>query len=152
MLELGGLPAKVFQQLTNKSSRAGGWIENFDIAVNQVPAEVLLAQPVSALDHEPDDFVGRVNDAEPVGCLGVVNLVEILVDDLQERLLLLVAGNLSGCSADGRVVRVESSQRLLLDVAGKEGGFQGVEFFGDVVLPVEVVFAKDLGEDLLGAG
>jgi hypothetical protein len=42
---------------------------------------VLFAKIVGALDHEADDFVRRIDDAEAVGGFGIVDLVEVLVDD-----------------------------------------------------------------------
>ena len=79
--------------------------------VDQVLAEVLLAQPVGALDHEAHDLVGRVDHAQPVGGLGVVDLVEVLVDDLEEGLLLVVAADLRRGGADGGVVGLQALQR-----------------------------------------
>lgn len=61
-----------------------------------------------------------------------------------------MAANLRSRSTDGRVIRVETSQHLLLDVAGEKRSLQPVKFLGNVVLPVEVVLTKHLGEDLLG--
>ena len=82
-------------------------------------AEVLFAQPVGRLDHEAHDLVGRVDHAEPVGGLRVVDLVEVLVDDLEEGLLLVVAGDLRGGGRDGRVIglqRARASAYLVLPV------------------------------------
>ena len=103
-LQLGGLAAEVFDQLADEGAGAGGGIEDVDVLVDQVAAEVLLAEPVGAVDHEADDLVRRVDDAEPIGGLGVVDLVEVLVDDLEEGLLLVVAADLGGGRANGGVV------------------------------------------------
>ena len=114
VLELGGLTAKVLEQLANEGARPGGRVEDLDVLVDQVAAEVLLAQPVGALDHEADDLVRRVDNAESVRSLGVVNLVEVLVDDLEEGLLLVVAADLRRRRADGGVVGLQALQRALL--------------------------------------
>ena len=68
---------------------AGSRISTF-LSISDL-AEMLLAQPVGALDHEAHDLVRRIDDAEPVGRLLVVDLVEVLVDDLEKCLLLVMA-------------------------------------------------------------
>ena len=107
--ELLRLAAKMLQQFADEGAGAGGRIEDLDVPVDQGLAEMLLAQPVGALDHEADDFVRRVDHAEPVGGLGVVDLVEALVDDLEKCLLLVVAGDLCAVGADGVVIGLEPS-------------------------------------------
>ena len=82
------LAAEMLEQFADEGAGAGGRVEDFDVAGRSGLAEVLLAQPVGALDHEAHDLVRRVDDAEPVGGLRVVDLVEVLVDDLEEGLLL----------------------------------------------------------------
>ncbi len=74
---------------------------------------MLLAQPVGALDHEAHDLVRRVDDAQPVGCLRVVDLVEILVDGLQKFLLLVMAADLRGGALDRRIVRLAAPRSVL---------------------------------------
>ena len=118
--------------------------------VDQRFAKMLLAQPVGALDHEAHDFVRRVDHAEPVGRLRVVDLVETLVDDLEKSLLLVVAADLLRGRADGVVIGLEPSQRVLLQRAGEEHALQRIELLRDVVLAVEIVLVEDLGENLLG--
>jgi hypothetical protein len=54
---------------------------------------MLLAEPIGAFDHEAHDLVWRINDAEAVGFLLVVDLVKVLVDDFEKILLLVMAGN-----------------------------------------------------------
>ena len=92
--------------------------------VDQVPAEVFLAKPVGAVDHEAHDLVRRVDNAQPVGGLGVVDLVEVLVDDLEESLLFVMAADLRGRGANGCVVglqalRVPSSASPVKKVASR---------------------------------
>ena len=111
VLQLLRLAAEVLEQLADEGAGAGGRVEDLDVVVDQVAAEVLLAQPVGAFDHEAHDLVRRVDDAQPVGGLGVVDLVEVLVDDLEEGLLLVVAGDLRGGGADGGVVGLQAFQR-----------------------------------------
>ena len=47
-----------------------------------------LAQPVSRTDHEANDLARSIDDAEPVGGLGIIDLVEILIESFEEALLL----------------------------------------------------------------
>ncbi len=150
VLELRRLAAKVFQQFADEGAGAGGRVEDFHVLVDQVLAEVLFAEPVGAVDHEAHDFVGRVDHAQPVGGLGVVDLVEVFVDDLEEGLLLVVAADLRGGGADGGVVGFQAFERLLLQAAGEELGFQRVQFARHVVVLVEVAVVEHLGEDFLG--
>ena len=89
--ELRRLAAKVLDQLADEGAGAGGRVEDVHVLVDQAAPEVLLAEPVGALDHEADDLVRRVDHAQPVGGLGVVDLVEVLVDGLEEGLLLVMA-------------------------------------------------------------
>lgn len=49
--ELLLLPAEVLNQFGDESARAAGGIEDFDVLVYQRLAEVLLAQPVGALER-----------------------------------------------------------------------------------------------------
>ena len=80
MAQLVAVAAEAFEQFDDEGAGAGGGIEDFHPAVDQVLAEVLLAQPVGAADHEADDLAGGIDHAQPVGRLGVVDLVEILVE------------------------------------------------------------------------
>ena len=81
MLELRRLAAEMLQHLADERAGAGGGVEDLDVFVDQVSPEVLLAELVGAFDHEADDLVRRVDDAEAVGGFGIVDLVEVLVDD-----------------------------------------------------------------------
>ena len=74
--------------------------------IDQRLAEMLLAEPVGAFDHEAHDLVGRIDDAKPVGSLRVIDLVEILVDDLEEALLFRMAGDQRRRRADGGVSKL----------------------------------------------
>ena len=98
----------MLDQFGDEGAGAGGRIEDFHVLVDQRLAEVLLAQPVGALDHEAHDLVRRVDDAEAVGLLLVVDLVEILVDGLEKVLLLVMAGDERGGALDRGVVRSQA--------------------------------------------
>jgi hypothetical protein len=95
----------MLEELADEGPGSGRRIEDVDVAVDEIPTEVLLAQPIGALDHEADDLVGRIDDPQAVRGLYVIDLVEVLVDRLQERLFLVVARDLRGGRADRRVVR-----------------------------------------------
>ena len=150
VLQLGGLAAKVLHQLADEGAGAGGRVEDLHVLVDQVLAEVLFAEPVGAVDHEAHDLVGRIDHAQPVGGLGVVDLVEVLVDDLEEGLLLVVAADLRGGGADRGVVGLQALERVLLQAAGEEVAFQRVQLARDVVVLVKVAVVEDLGEDFFG--
>ena len=142
------LAAKMLQQFADESPGSGRGIENFDAFVDQRLAEMLLAQPVRALDHEAHDLLRRIDHAEPVGRLLVVNLVEILVDDFEEFLPLVVGGNLVRRRADRIVIRVEGLHRILFQRAGEKQLFEVVEFLGDIVLAMKFVVVEHFGEYL----
>ena len=55
-------------------------VENFDLLVDQRRARNASAEPVGAVDHEAHDLVWRVDHAQSVGGLRIVDLVEVLVD------------------------------------------------------------------------
>jgi hypothetical protein len=148
--QLLGLAAKVLQQLADVGAGARGRVEDVHVAVDQVLAEVLFTEPVGAVDHEAHDFVGGVDHAQAVGGLGVVDLVEVLVDDLEEGLLLAVAADLRGGGADGGVVGFQALERVLLQRTREEGAFQRVQLAGDVVVLVKVAVVEDVGKDFLG--
>jgi hypothetical protein len=93
VFELGRLAAEMLDQLGDKGAGAGGGVEYFNIPIDQLLAEMVLAQPVGAFDHETHNLARRIDDAEPVSGLSVVDFVEILVDDLEEGLLFVMAGN-----------------------------------------------------------
>lgn len=59
-----------------------------------------FAQPIGSVNHEADDFIWGVHHAQAVGCFGVVDLVEVLVNHLQKGLLFAVA---AGCAAAARM-------------------------------------------------
>jgi hypothetical protein len=106
---------------------------------------MLLAKPVGALDHEANDLVRRVNHAEPIRRLLIINLVEILVDYLEKGLFFVVRGNQRGGGAYGRVIRLQAFQRVFLGRSGEKPGFKSVKRLGDIVLAMEIAFIKNLG-------
>ena len=150
LLQLFGLAAKVLQQFADEGARASGRVEDVHILVDQVFAKVLFAQPVGPVDHEAHDLVGRVDHAQPVRSLGVVDLVEVLVNDLQEGLLFAVAADLRSGGADGSVVGFQTLECLLFERACEEGAFQRIQLARHVVVLVEVAVVKHLGEDFFG--
>ena len=112
VFELGGLAAEVFQQFADKGAGSGGGVENFHVLVDQVFAEVFFGEPVRAVYHEAHDFVRCVHHAQPVCRLGVIDLVKVFVDDLEESLLLVVAADLRGSRADRGVVGLQPLESL----------------------------------------
>ena len=111
---------------------------------------MFLQQVVRAADDEVHDLVGGVDYPQAVGGGGVVGLVEVFVDGLQELLFLGVVGNLVGGPADGPVVKAEAVDGVPAQVAGEKGLLQGVEPAGDVVFSVELVLGEHPQEDVLG--
>ena len=107
-------------------------------------------QGVGGADHEVDDLVGGIDDAEPVGGFGVVRLVKVFVHALEEGLLFGVVGDFVGGSADGAVVRPQPVDGVSADFAGEEGLFECVESARDVVFLVELVFAEHAQEYVAG--
>ncbi len=145
--QLCGLASKMLDQFGDEGAGAYGGIEDFDILVDQRFAEMLLAQPVGALDHEAHDLVRRIDDAEPVGLLLVVDLVEVLVDNFEEVLLLMMAGDERGGALDRGVIGPQARQRVVFHLAGEERVLQRVEFLRHVVLAMKVAIVEDLRED-----
>ena len=144
VLELGKLTTEMLQQFGDKSTGAHCRVKDLHITINEIPAEVFVAEPVGALDHEAHDLVGGIDHAQPIGCLLVVDLIEVLINDFEEGLLLVVATDLGSCSANGGIVRVEATQCAFLEVARKECSLQSVELLRDIVVMVEVILAEDL--------
>ena len=141
---------QVVDEAGDEGAGAGGRVEDLDVVVGQGAPEVLLQQVVGAADDEVDDLVGGVDDAEAVGGGGVVGLVEVLVDGLEELLLFGVVGDLVGGAADGAVVGREAVPSLMAHRAGEEGLLQSVQLAGDVVLAVELIVVEDAEEDVAG--
>ncbi len=77
----------MFQELDDQSACPRRWVKNLNVAVDQAFAEVLLAKPIGAFDHEAHNLVGRIDHPKPISCFRIVELVEVLVDLLQETLL-----------------------------------------------------------------
>jgi len=117
----------MLQQFANESARPRSRVKNFDASVDKVLAEVFFAKPVGAFDHEAHDFVGRIDHAQPIGGLGIIDLVKILVDDLEKGLLFRMRGNLRGGRADGGVIGLKLLERLPLGAAGEEFLLQRVK-------------------------
>ena len=140
----------MLQHLADEGAGPRRRIEDLDALVDQRAAEMLAAEPVRPLDHEAHDLVGRIDHAEPVGGLGIVDLVEILVDRLEEGLLLVVPGDLRRIGADGGVIRLQRAQGVALHRAGEELALEIVERFRDVVLAVEIALIEDMAENLFG--
>jgi hypothetical protein len=140
----------VFQQLADERAGARRGIEDFHVPVDEVTAKMPFGEPVGAFDHEPHDLVGRVDDAQPIRSLDVVDLVEILVDDLEKGLLLVVTFDVRRGGADCRVIRLEAFERAVFGVAREERRFELVEFPRDVVVLVERPAREHRREDFLG--
>ena len=103
-----------------------------------------------ALQHEADDFAGGVDDAEAVGELGVVNLVEVFVDGFEKALLFVVVGDAGGGLANGAVVGFQPLEGVFLGGAGEEGFLDAGELAGDVVFAVELGVVEDAEKDVFG--
>jgi len=97
-----------------------------------------------------DYFSSLIDDAQPVGRLGVVDLVELFVDDLEELLLFGMRGDQRGGGLDRGVVGFQYVERVAPDRPGEEGILQPSQFARDVVLAVILAVVEDLSEDLLG--
>lgn len=95
-----------------------------------------------------NDLVRGVHHAQAVGHLGVVHLVEVLVQHFQELLLLVVVLDAGGRRVDGLVVVLQHGQQVLALAVAEQGGHQPLQLLGDVVLPVEVGLVEDLVEDV----
>ena len=104
VLVLQPVGGQVVYEAGDEGARAGRGIENLDVVVGEAASEVLLEQVVRAADYEVDHLVGGVDDAEPVCGGGVVGLVEVLVDGLEEALLFGVVGYVVGGPPDCAVV------------------------------------------------
>ncbi len=92
------LVRKGLNEIAYKSPGPCGWIEDFDILGCKSLSEMLVQKPIRTFDNELHYFVRRVNYAQLIGSLGIVCLVEILIDDFQELLLFMVAHNAGGMS------------------------------------------------------
>ena len=109
-----------------------------------------VEQRVGGADHEVDDLAGSVNDAEAVGALGIVGLLEVFVDDLEEGLIFPVADDPGGLDLDDLVVVLDLAEGVALGRAGEEGALHFLQLAGDAVLIEELGIAEDGEEDFLG--
>ena len=148
--ELLPIAAKMLKQFDDEGACAGRRIKNLDALVDQVLAEMLLAQPVGRADHEAHDLARCIDDAEAIGGHRVIDLVEILVEALQEPLLFRVAGDHRCGRLDARIIGAERFQQFLLLAIAEQFLLQRVKRGGDIVLAVEVGILEHLGEDVFG--
>ena len=124
VLVLQPVLGQVVDQAGNESARTRGWVQNLHVLVGEAASEVLLQQMVRPPDDEIHHLVGRVHHSQPVGGGGIVRLVEVLVDGLEEPLLFGVFGDLVGGPADGPVVGPQPVDGLPAYVAGEESPLQ----------------------------
>ena len=104
VLVLQPVGGQVVDQAGDEGAGACRRVEDLHVVVGQAPAEVILQQVIRAPDDEIHHLVGCVHHPQAVGGGGIVRLVEVLVDRLQELLLFRVLGNLVVGPADGPVV------------------------------------------------
>jgi hypothetical protein len=140
----------MFEHLADERPRAGGRVKDLYVFVDEISSKVLLAEVVGTFDHEAHDLVRCVDHTEAVGGFGVIDLIEVLVDDFQERLLLMVRADLCGGGTDGGVVRLHAFQRLVFGVALKESRLQFVKLAGNVIVSMKRRAGKDGGENVFG--
>ena len=137
-------------QLGDEGAGAGGGVENLHIAVVEMAVKVPAGEVVCGADHEFHNLARRIDHAEAVCGLGIVDLVEVLVNHLEKTLLFVVIGDAEGRPLNGGVVALEPVQGVAPHIAGEEGALQFVQPVGDVVFAVELVFAEDLEKDIPG--
>ena len=121
----------------NKRPGAGGRVEDIDIVIDEIVPEVLFAKPITAFDHESNDFVWRIDNTEPVGGFWVVDLVEVLVNRFQESLLLVMGDDLGSRLADRGVLWFQPFERLKFRIACKECFLKLAQRAGDVIVLME---------------
>ena len=110
---------------------------------------MLKDEVIGGLDHKAHDLVGRVDDAQPIRAGGVVGLVEVLVDGLEEAALLVVIGDLGGGGLDRLDVAIDAALDVAPDVARVEGADDAGQLVGDVVFAVKLGILIDGDEDIL---
>src|ERR1700722_20185300 len=147
MLELLRLSPKMLQELADEGAGAGCGIEDLDIVVDKRLAEMVLTQPFGALNHEANDLVRRVDHAETICSLRIIDLVKALVDDLQKGLLFSMGGDLCGVGSDGGIVGLKRTQGISFDTAGEKLRFERVEGLGDIIFTMEVTFVEHMRKD-----
>ena len=124
VLVLQPVGGQVVDQAGDECARAGGRVKDLYVFIGKAAPEVFLQQVVRAADDEIHHLVGCVHHAQPVGGGGIVGLIEVLVDGLEEPLLLCVFSNLVGGAADGPVVGPQPVDGLPAHVAGEESPLQ----------------------------
>src|SRR5690606_41148331 len=65
-------------------------------------------------------FVWRIDYTQPIGSLLIVNLIEVFVDDLEERLLFMMTAYLSRGGSDSGIVRIKTAQGAFFEIASEE--------------------------------
>ena len=124
-------------RLVHEGAGAGGRVENLHVVVGQAAPEVLLQQVVGAPDDEVHHLVGSVDHAQAVGGGGVVGLVKVFVDGLEEPLLFGPLRDFVGGPSDGGVIGLQVRKGLKVRFVGEESRLKGAQPAGDIVCAVQ---------------
>ena len=138
-------------QVHDEIARARAGIEDDDIGVAQLLAELGAENLGHAGAHEIHDGLRCVDDAVGVGGLPGIALEEALVDGVQEVLLLLEIGNRAGSPLDGDVERVEAFKVLgAAEALAHQRIDNALDFGGDGVAASELGKVEDGPDEALG--
>ena len=115
---------------------------------------MFFEEVVGGLDHKTDDFVGRIDDSEAVCTFGIIDFVEVFIDDFEEFLFFVVVGNRGGGGVEGLVVVSDVAELVLADFSGEYGVDEAFEFASDDVVFEETGIVENgrkevFGEDVL---
>ena len=140
---------QIVDNVADERAGTGSRIEYLHAAVVEPFAEMQVQEVVGALDHEFDRLIGRIYHTEAVGSFGIVAFVKYLIDHFQKLLLLVVIGYLRRSRIDRLVIMLYRPQRNPFNVAFEKCLYYHLQLTGDIILAVELRFAKDTIEDVL---
>ena len=140
---------KMFEQLNDERASARRRIKDFNAAIHQLFAEMGLAQPIGAADHEADNLSRRINHAQPIRRHRVINLVEILIQPFEKALFLTVAINHGGGGLDRGIIWPKLFEQLLLFAVAEQFILKRDQRHRDIILAVEIGVFKHFGKDIL---
>ena len=133
----------MLNQFRDERSRAGRRVKNFDVLIRQRRAEMLFQQIIRAFDHEFDNFVRRVHDAELVRAFRIIGFVKIFIHDFQKLLFFVMMLNPRRFRFNRVVIIFDAGERVAPRRTREKGVDHQFQFAGDGVFAVKMALAEN---------